>query len=126
MSSGWPLGLENMNIRLRGTETTLQAAAVEPNSFHTRSTSFSSFTSSDLDTESTKSFFQDHSITLGRLIGIKSGEGDLYFTESIQSEEHNPPSTVKRHEMDVSHGICIPLILSVLIKIGSSRSSSRR
>lgn len=45
MPSGWPLGLENMNMRFRVMER-LQAASEDPNS-----TSISSFTSSDLDTE---------------------------------------------------------------------------
>lgn len=50
MPSGWPLGLGNMNMRFRVMET-FQAAATDPNHFGMRSTSFSSFTSSELDTE---------------------------------------------------------------------------
>jgi len=41
------------------------------------SPSFSSYSSSDLDTESTGSFFYEKSITLGSLMGIKSGVGRL-------------------------------------------------
>ena len=52
MSNGWPLGLQIMNMRLRLQER-LHAAApvVEPYSLHIPSSSFSSFSSSNLDTE---------------------------------------------------------------------------
>ncbi|KAJ8626139.1 hypothetical protein MRB53_019446 [Persea americana] len=132
MPSGWPLGLGNMNMRFRVMET-FQAAATDPNHFAMRSTSFSSFTSSELDTESTRSFFQDHSITLGRLIGIRPGEGDLYLTNSIHHpEEHDrvpmmsarSPSS-KQHQTEEPQGICIPLILCVMVKISRSRNRTR-
>ncbi|THG22193.1 hypothetical protein TEA_005530 [Camellia sinensis var. sinensis] len=76
MPNGWPLGLGNLNMRLRVTES-LHPAATEPHPLHTPSSSCSSFSSSNLDTEidqSTASFFQDHSVSLGRLIGIRSRE----------------------------------------------------
>ncbi|KAG6778780.1 hypothetical protein POTOM_015126 [Populus tomentosa] len=73
-SNGWPLGL--MSTRLRVMET-IQAAPAEPYSLRIRSSSFSSFSSSNLDTESTASFFQDRSVPLGRLIGIRPGNGGL-------------------------------------------------
>ncbi|XP_077228205.1 uncharacterized protein LOC143861162 [Tasmannia lanceolata] len=130
MLIGWPLGLENMNMRLRVIDT-LQVT--ESNSFRLRSASFSSFTSSDLDTPSTRSFFPDHSITLGRLIGIKPGEGDLYFTNSIHPEELDQASMVnvtsqatKSHEMAVSRGLCIPIILSVFVKINPSYQPKKK
>lgn len=54
--SGWPLGLENMNIRLRVAERSqvvTAAAATEEAAYrlYISSPSFSSFTSSNLDTE---------------------------------------------------------------------------
>ncbi|RYR49640.1 hypothetical protein Ahy_A07g036165 [Arachis hypogaea] len=75
MLNGWPLGLGFLNIKLRVTEAPA-AAPVEPfSSKQIPSTSFSSFSSSNLDTEqSTASFFQDKSVSLGRLIGIRGGE----------------------------------------------------
>ena len=50
MATGWPLGLGFLNMRLRITEP-LPGAPVEPYSSHVPSTSFSSFSSSNLDTE---------------------------------------------------------------------------
>jgi hypothetical protein len=51
--SGWPLGLGIMNVRLRVLER-LPASAAHPHSLHVASTSFSSFSSSNLDTEVTQ------------------------------------------------------------------------
>ncbi|KAH9797112.1 hypothetical protein KPL71_005756 [Citrus sinensis] len=118
MSTGWPLGLEIMSTRLRVTES-LQSQAVrapapapaeEPYSIHVRAISFSSFSSSNLDTESTASFFQDNSVSLGRLIGFKAGNRrSLYFPNAIRFEEHE---RIRRTSSDMSkgHGICIPLL----------------
>jgi len=50
MPIGWPFGLGFLNTRLRDVEP-LPAAPVEPHSMHIPSTSFSSFSSSNLDTE---------------------------------------------------------------------------
>jgi len=50
MPIGWPFGLGFLNTRLRDAES-LPAAPVEPHSMHIPSTSFSSFSSSNLDTE---------------------------------------------------------------------------
>lgn len=163
MPSGWPLGLGNMNMRFQAMET-FQPASTDPNYFGVRTTSFSSFTSSELDTEvilfysffssvfiviikehlkvyqvflgiwqSTRSFFQDHSITLGRLIGIRPGEGDLYLTNSIHHpEEHDRVSMMSarsrssmQHQTEEPRGICIPLILCVMVKISRSRNKTR-
>ncbi|KAK3207095.1 hypothetical protein Dsin_021141 [Dipteronia sinensis] len=140
-SNGWPLGLEIMNMRLRVMEAEgTQAApeAVEPDSTHTRTISFTSFSSSNLDTESTTSFFQDNSVSLGRLIGFKEGNGgSLYFTKAaIRFEEHERITTTTttvggrcsdvlneghNNVVDLSHGICIPL----LMKMSRSRSKQR-
>ncbi|XP_030968434.1 uncharacterized protein LOC126726019 [Quercus robur] len=129
---GWPLGLGIMNVRLRVRES-LPAAAVQPYSVHMPSTSFSSFSSSNLDTESTASFFQDRSMSLGRLIGIKPGErGGFYVPNSIHLEEQQRISTGDAHSdasgngVDMSRAICIPLVLGALIKMNRSKSKSRK
>ncbi|KAJ6416638.1 hypothetical protein OIU84_002494 [Salix udensis] len=83
-SNGWPLGL--MSTRLRVMES-IRAAPVEPYSLRLRSSSFTSFSSSNLDTESTASFFQDSSVPLGRLIGIRPGNGALYFPRRVHADE---------------------------------------
>ncbi|KAI3936940.1 hypothetical protein MKX01_015155 [Papaver californicum] len=121
LSGGWPLGLENMNIRLE----IMDDFQIER---EPRSTSFSSFTSSELNTESTRSSFQDHSVSLGRLLGMKTRQGeDFYFKDSTHLEEtHGVLSTAtKRHEMDTSQGICIPLFLNFRLKISPSKSCAR-
>ncbi|KAI3760478.1 hypothetical protein L1987_50873 [Smallanthus sonchifolius] len=58
---GWPLGLQPLNVR-----------AVSFNTLFSGSPSSCSYSSSDLDTESTGSFFHDRSITLGNLMGVSS------------------------------------------------------
>ncbi|XP_010057368.2 uncharacterized protein LOC104445244 isoform X1 [Eucalyptus grandis] len=84
---GWPLGLEIMNLRLRLFES-LQSATIDPQSFRAPSTRLSSISSSGLDTEtdqSSASFFQDSSVSLGRLIGIRPGNsGRLYFPARVR------------------------------------------
>ncbi|XP_027368347.1 uncharacterized protein At3g17950-like [Abrus precatorius] len=67
---GWPLGLRFVNSRirlLRNGSGSVSFSTVLTDS-HTPSTD----SSSDLDTQSTGSFFHDKSITLGNLIGISS------------------------------------------------------
>ncbi|KAG9447805.1 hypothetical protein H6P81_013933 [Aristolochia fimbriata] len=131
VASGWPFGLENMNLRLRNSET-LQAVPAGSNSLRLHSTSFSSFSSSDLDTESTRSFFQDRSITLGRLIGIKPREGDLYFPTSFHFAEkaklsviNAGPISPKTPEATLCHSACIPVIRDVLEKMSPGRHNTR-
>lgn len=86
-----------------------------------------------LTNQSTASFFQDHSMSLGRLIGIGPGDrGRLYFPNSIHFEEHggvsrrvaqNSDVSGGEHGVDLCRGICIPLLLCALAK--SSRSKSK-
>ncbi|KAJ8537791.1 hypothetical protein K7X08_014331 [Anisodus acutangulus] len=64
---GWPLGLQPLNVRSRGFN-----GSISFNTLITGSPSSSTDSSSDLDTQSTASFFHDKSITLGSLIGITS------------------------------------------------------
>ncbi|KAL6991107.1 hypothetical protein U1Q18_009226 [Sarracenia purpurea var. burkii] len=128
MPKGWPLGLGNLNIRLQVTEK-LQTAEAEPYSLHSPSSSFSPFSS--LDTESTASFFQDHSISLGQLIGIRSRERVLF--PNTNPAEHHENISKRRSCSDASGGqqqemyqgiICVPLIVSILVKMTRSKNNS--
>ncbi|KAF5474445.1 hypothetical protein F2P56_006344 [Juglans regia] len=134
--NGWPLGLGIVNIRLRVVQS-LPAAGIEPHSLHMQSSSFSSFSSSNLDTESTASFFQDQSVSLGRLIGLRPGERrSLYMPKSIPFKDHDTiskrdaPCDVPRgggqRVLDILQGICIPLLTGALEKISRSKSKSRK
>ncbi|KAK7319732.1 hypothetical protein RJT34_04457 [Clitoria ternatea] len=137
MPIGWPFGLGFLNMRLREVESSLSgpAAPLDPYSLHIPSTSFSSFSSSNLDTESTASFFQDKSVSLGHLIGIRPGErGRLYFPNTLRLEEREKKKTLaessyshasKGPQVDMSRGICIPVLLDALLKISKSKKSSR-
>lgn len=56
MTYGWPFGLGNMNARLGVTDIVeAVTGAREPHTFHGPSSSFSSFSSSNFDTEVTYS-----------------------------------------------------------------------
>nr|XP_043622077.1 uncharacterized protein LOC122593697 [Erigeron canadensis] len=122
--NGWPFGLGNMNTRL-----SLEAAR-QPNSFHGPSSSFSSFSSSNFDTESTASFFQDNSVSLGRLIGIRPQDnGTLYFPRPVCIQEQTSrrsQESYNTHQTDTSRGVCVPNLLNILGKISRSRSHSRQ
>ncbi|QCD76786.1 hypothetical protein DEO72_LG1g407 [Vigna unguiculata] len=124
MPIGWPLGLGFLNMRLRVGES-FPTASMAPYQLHVPSTSFSSFSSSNLDTEkSTASFFQDNSVSLAQLIGVRAGErGRLYFPNSRFEERKKKlakASTSDASKMDMSRVICIPLL-----KIRKSKKSSR-
>ncbi|KAL5989477.1 hypothetical protein ACLOJK_010369 [Asimina triloba] len=131
MNAGWPLGLDNMNMRLQLMDT-FEAASTRADTLDMPSISSSSFSSSDLNTESSRSFFKDHSMTLGRLIGIKPGEGNLYFPHQDHHEQQSRVSIARaashasdRQEMGGCHGICIPLILCILVKANRGRDNSK-
>ncbi|TKY59220.1 ATP synthase subunit c [Spatholobus suberectus] len=126
MPIGWPFGLGFLNMRLRGAESLPAAPVEQPHSLHVPSTSFSSFSSSNLDTESTASFFQDNSVSLGHLIGLRPGEkGRLYFPNSLRLDEREKKTLAKGScsdaskvkEVDMARGICIPMLLEALLKI---------
>ncbi|WCJ28292.1 hypothetical protein M5689_009994 [Euphorbia peplus] len=77
---GWPLGLRPVNARI-GTVTNREHHHHHHHQFNgsisfttliTASPTCSTDSSSDLDTQSTGSFFHDKSITLGSLIGVSS------------------------------------------------------
>ncbi|KOM53752.1 hypothetical protein LR48_Vigan09g241100 [Vigna angularis] len=115
MPIGWPLGLGFLNMRLRVGES-FPTASMAPYQLHVPSTSFSSFSSSNLDTESTASFFQDNSVSLAQLIGVRAGERGR-FEERKKKLAKVPAS--QGSKMDMSRVICIPLL-----KIRKSKKSS--
>ncbi|CAN4078894.1 unnamed protein product [Withania somnifera] len=134
--SGWPLGLEIMNLRLRVAERSqvVTAAAGEAAyRLYVSSPSFSSFSSSSLDTQSTMSFFQDQSVSLGRLIGIKPGNrGRLEFSNRVHNEKNKCVSATRseagdykgQEEDNMSQKLCVPLLHNVLEKMSRSKSNS--
>lgn len=69
---GWPLGLQPLNVRIGLARIGDFSGSISFNTLLTGSPSSSTDSSSDLDTESTGSFFHDKSITLGSLIGVSS------------------------------------------------------
>ncbi|KAF4368745.1 hypothetical protein CsatB_029809 [Cannabis sativa] len=69
---GWPLGLQPLNARVGLARNRDFSGSISFNTLITGSPTCSTDSSSDLDTESTGSFFHDKSITLGSLIGVNS------------------------------------------------------
>ncbi|XVF05513.1 hypothetical protein REPUB_Repub05bG0178600 [Reevesia pubescens] len=70
---GWPLGLQPLNVRVGlAARNHDYSGSISFNTILTGSPTSSTDSSSDLDTESTGSFFHDKSITLGSLIGVSS------------------------------------------------------
>ncbi|KAJ7961454.1 60S Ribosomal protein [Quillaja saponaria] len=69
---GWPLGLRPLNARVGLVRNLDFSGSVSFSTLLTGSPTSLTDSSSDLDTESTGSFFRDKSITLGSLIGISS------------------------------------------------------
>ncbi|XP_031113887.1 uncharacterized protein LOC116017438 isoform X1 [Ipomoea triloba] len=107
--NGWPFGLEKMNIWLRlndAPNSHVDTLSLDPSPFCVvHSPSLSSFSSSNLDTESTVSFFMDQSVSLRRLIGMRSGNnGKLYFSNAMHSEIHGKNVLNRRLQLEVSNG----------------------
>ncbi|XP_030475599.1 uncharacterized protein LOC115692783 [Syzygium oleosum] len=69
---GWPLGLRPLNARVGVVRNRGYSGSASLSTLLTGSPSSIPDTSSDLDTESTGSFFHDKSVTLGSLIGASS------------------------------------------------------
>lgn len=69
---GWPLGLRPLNARVGLVRNRDLSGSISFNTLLTGSPTSSTISSSDLDTESTGSFFHDKSITLGSLIGVSN------------------------------------------------------
>ncbi|OAY43594.1 uncharacterized protein LOC110620702 [Manihot esculenta] len=70
--TGWPLGLRPLNARIGLVRNQELSGSNSFSTLLTGSPSFTADSSSDLDTESTGSFFHDKSITLGSLIRVSS------------------------------------------------------
>ncbi|RWW25579.1 hypothetical protein BHE74_00029591 [Ensete ventricosum] len=105
-----------------------EAAATATKSHHMHSDSFASYSSSELDTVSTRSFFQDHSITLGSLIGMTPVDRNVLLAKSFLSEElerasmiNLPHDSVESDEEVFSCCICVTFMDNVL----PGRTSSR-
>ncbi|CAM8994871.1 unnamed protein product [Rhodiola kirilowii] len=84
MSRGWPLGLEIMHIRLRQTQPVLEPMPSTSSFLHLPSASLSSASSSSSEKKSTSSFFDDRSVTLGRLIGIRASNYGLNVMADVR------------------------------------------
>uniref|UniRef100_A0A1D1YDP7 Uncharacterized protein At3g17950 n=1 Tax=Anthurium amnicola TaxID=1678845 RepID=A0A1D1YDP7_9ARAE len=69
---GWPLGLQPLNVRIGLARSADFSRSMSFSTLISGSPTSSTDSSSDLDTESTGSFFHDRSITLGSLMGITS------------------------------------------------------
>lgn len=131
MCNGWPLGLEVVNTRIRVVQD-FPAVVAEPPSLHWPSSSFSSFSSSNLDTESTASFFQDHSVSFGRLIGFRrrDGRGSCFPNPTTKSEKmclrvRAANSDVAGGQgLEMRRGICIPL-LAAIVKMNISKGGPK-
>ncbi|KAL5715812.1 hypothetical protein ACHQM5_017583 [Ranunculus cassubicifolius] len=121
-----------MNLRLRVMES-LQAAAEGSETCHPHNrllpASISSFSSSDLDTESTKSFFQESArVSLGRIIRIRPGDGDLYFTRNPfhhGEQEDRISDSFRSVDGAVPRGVCIPFLQSVCEKMSLNKNNPR-
>ncbi|XP_047318585.1 uncharacterized protein LOC124921920 isoform X2 [Impatiens glandulifera] len=155
---GWPFGLGNLNKRLQDSQSqALPVVTIQPQqqhqhqqeqqqqqqqiSSHYPSSSFSSFSSSNSDTESSASFFQDHSVSLGRLMGMKPKEKKkpLYFSGTItfnsQCQCKGIPEKRKQEHgeeeeeevmMMMGQRICVPLLVCILVKMGGTCKSRSR
>lgn len=104
-SSGWPLGLQPLSLRLRLLE---HLRFTDAASLLASTPSITSESSSDLDTESTGSFFPEKSTTLGRLIGIQSSTS---MNESRTVEQQLLEAKNSRRRSTGSYCSCCPFLL---------------
>lgn len=82
--------------------------------------------------QSTMSFFQDQSVSLGRLIGIRPvNRGKSDFRNRVHLEKNENVSTrrsesedYKFQEGDMSQKLCVPLLHNVLEKMSRNKSNS--
>lgn len=71
-NEGWPLGLQPLHARMEIVSNGNNSGSMSFNTLLTGSPSSSTNSSSDLDTQSTGSFFIDNSTTLGSLMGVNN------------------------------------------------------
>ncbi|KAJ6875009.1 hypothetical protein NC652_034665 [Populus alba x Populus x berolinensis] len=83
--------------------------------------------------QSLASFFQDNSVPLGRLIGIRPRNGALYFPRRVHVDEGEKigiramrAASSEVSGADMFQGICIPLLFGTLEKMGRSKNKSRQ
>lgn len=83
-----------------------------------------------VNVQSTASFFQDHSVSLGRLIGIRPRDrGHLCISSQICFEERHRLSRRGSHKSGESkghEGICLPLMACTMIITSRSKSKPIR
>ncbi|XP_057764444.1 uncharacterized protein LOC130985474 [Salvia miltiorrhiza] len=119
--NGWPLGLGNINSRITAPGASEPVAPPpQPRLRQRQISSFSSLSSSDLDTESTASFFPDQSVQLGRLIGMRPIGGNKMQREkegNVGGEGcHRGGHSPRCGALD-SQGFCTPLLHHVIARI---------
>ncbi|KAL4309532.1 hypothetical protein GQ457_01G041980 [Hibiscus cannabinus] len=144
-SNGWPLGLQIMSMKIRLQESLESSTPaveieveVEPHSSNLSSPSFSSVSSSNLDTQSSASFFQDSSVSLGKLIGFgqhERGSVLCFQNATIRAAEESNRQPAAGSDAgdceDISTGdlcrlgICIPVMAGSLVKMTRNRSKSK-
>ncbi|KAJ8750555.1 hypothetical protein K2173_015714 [Erythroxylum novogranatense] len=95
---GWPLGLQPLNVRVGLTRNGDFSGSVSFNTLLTGSPMSSTDSSSNLDTESTGSFFHDRSITLGSLIGVSNILELSRKSSKIRRVEVSNPKEKKSHK----------------------------
>ncbi|XP_022145575.1 uncharacterized protein LOC111014995 isoform X2 [Momordica charantia] len=108
---GWPLGLRLMNARVGLAGNRDLSASVSFNTLRTHSPSSFTDSSSDLDTESTGSFYHDKSITLGSLIGVSS-----ILELSRRSTKGNKVETLEDKKKDKSKPWLFSLSLCIKLR----------
>ncbi|XP_022744632.1 uncharacterized protein LOC111295418 [Durio zibethinus] len=112
---GWPLGLQPLNARIGLARDPDFSGSVSFSTLLTASPSSSSISSSDLDTQSTGSFFHDKSITLGSLIGISS------FLEHSRRSTRRRTTETSRNQRNTSR----PWLFSLCSKLSTDAVDSK-
>ncbi|OAY72173.1 Uncharacterized protein ACMD2_02302, partial [Ananas comosus] len=107
---GWPLGLQPLNVRVGLLRNLDFSGSLSLNTIITDdspTSSSSASSSSDIDTESTGSFFPDRSITLGNLIGITNilELSRRSLRRSKKNQEKNPRRK-KTHKTKTWFSLC--------------------
>ncbi|XVF55294.1 hypothetical protein PTKIN_Ptkin06aG0025400 [Pterospermum kingtungense] len=115
---GWPLGLQPLNARIGLVRNRDFSGSVSFSTWITASPSSSCISSSDLDTESTGSFFHDKSITLGSLIGISS------FLELSSRSTRRRTTETSRDQKKYSYNKSRPWLFSLCSKLNTDAVDS--